>query len=85
VLTGGRARSKRRRKFSTPDQAKLATIALPVTSSFPEFRLPFRIATSTWDRCYDCLNIFAKKMQKIGGFDSKQSKIMQKFYHNIGF
>jgi hypothetical protein len=30
--------------------------------------------TCTWDRCYDFLNIFAKKFgEKIGVFDSKQS------------
>jgi hypothetical protein len=30
-------------------------------------------------------NIFAKKFgEQIGVFDSKQSKIMQIFYHNIG-
>jgi hypothetical protein len=29
---------------------------------------------SSWDRCYDFLNIFAEKFsEKIGGFDSKQS------------
>jgi hypothetical protein len=41
---------------------------------------------SIWDRCYDFLNIFAKNFsEKIGFFDSKQSYIMQKFDHNIGF
>jgi hypothetical protein len=40
----------------------------------------------TGDRCYDFLNIFAEKFsEKIGVFDSKQSYIMQKFDHNIGF
>jgi hypothetical protein len=29
---------------------------------------------ATWDRCYDFLNIFAKKIgEKIGAFHSKQS------------
>jgi hypothetical protein len=30
-------------------------------------------------------NIFAEKSEKIGVFDSKQSLIMQKIDHNIGF
>jgi hypothetical protein len=38
------------------------------------------------DRCYDFLNIFAKIFsEKIGVFDSKQSKILKKIDHNIGF
>jgi hypothetical protein len=38
------------------------------------------------DRCYDFLNIFAEKFsEKIGVFDSKQSKIVQNYDHNIGF
>jgi hypothetical protein len=37
------------------------------------------------DRCYDVLHIFAKKLQKIGLFDSKQSQMVQKCHHNIGF
>jgi hypothetical protein len=37
-----------------------------------------------WDRCYDFLNIFAKKFsEKIGGFVSKQSQILKKVDHNI--
>jgi hypothetical protein len=48
--------------------------------------LKFAGSKATWDRCYDFLNIFAKKFsKKIGGFDSKQSLIMQNFDHNIGF
>jgi hypothetical protein len=40
----------------------------------------------TRDRCYDFENIFAEKFSdKICVFYSKQSKIMQKFDHNIGF
>jgi hypothetical protein len=41
----------------------------------------------TWDRCYDFLKIFSPKnsAKKIGVFDSKQSKIMKNFDHNIGF
>jgi hypothetical protein len=36
------------------------------------------------DRRYDYLKIFAEKfVEKIGVFDSKQSKIMQNFDHNI--
>jgi hypothetical protein len=39
-----------------------------------------------WDRCYDFENIFAEKIsKKFGVFDSKQSLIMQKIDHNIGF
>jgi hypothetical protein len=38
------------------------------------------------DRCYDFKNIFAKKIgEKMRVFDLKQTKIMQKFNHNIGF
>jgi hypothetical protein len=38
------------------------------------------------DRCCDFLNIFAEKFsEKIGVFDSKESNIMQKLDHNIGF
>jgi hypothetical protein len=46
---------------------------------------PFRpkFTDKNWDRCYDFKNIFAKK---IGIFyKKKQSLIMQKFDHNIGF
>jgi hypothetical protein len=33
---------------------------------------------STWDRCYDFLNIFAEQFsEKIGDFDSKQSQILK--------
>jgi hypothetical protein len=43
-------------------------------------------ARVTWDRCYDFKNIFAKKIgEKIDVLDSKQSYIMQKCDHNIGF
>jgi hypothetical protein len=39
----------------------------------------------SWDRCYDFLNIFAKKFsKKIGVFGSKQSQILKKIDHNIG-
>jgi hypothetical protein len=38
------------------------------------------------DRCYDFLNIFAEKFgEKNGIFDSKQSRTMQNFDHDIGF
>jgi hypothetical protein len=37
---------------------------------------------TTKDRCYDFWNIFA---ENFGIFDSKLSKILQKFDHNIGF
>jgi hypothetical protein len=40
----------------------------------------------TGDRCYDFLNIFAEKFsENFGVFDTKQSYIMEKFDHNIGF
>jgi hypothetical protein len=39
-------------------------------------------SSTTWDRCYDFLNIFAEKFsKKIGVFVSKQSQIL----NNIGF
>jgi hypothetical protein len=44
------------------------------------------VYVGTWDWCYYFLNIFAKKSaKKIGIFFSKQSKIILKFDHNIGF
>jgi hypothetical protein len=38
------------------------------------------------DRCYGFKNIFAENFcEKIGVFDSKQSQILKKVDHNIGF
>jgi hypothetical protein len=46
----------------------------------------FFVNRVTRDRCYDFKNIFAKKIsEKIGVFDSKQSQILKKNDHNIGF
>jgi hypothetical protein len=39
----------------------------------------------TWTDVMIFKNIFAKNRQKVGTFDSKQSQIMQKVDHNIGF
>jgi hypothetical protein len=55
-------------------------LLLPVNRKRPQVR-----NRVTRDRCYDFLNIFAEKFcEKIGVFDSKQSKILKKVDHNIG-
>jgi hypothetical protein len=47
--------------------------------------LKVRFLSTSWDRCYDFLNIFAEKFsEKIGVFDSKQSQILKTNDHNIG-
>jgi hypothetical protein len=55
----------------------------PISFHDPRFMVTIR---ATRDRCYDFKNIFAQKFgEKNGVYDSKQSKIMKKFDHNIGF
>jgi hypothetical protein len=40
----------------------------------------------TRDRCYDFLNILSEKFgEKIGVFNTNQSKLFKEFDHNIGF
>jgi hypothetical protein len=51
-----------------------------------KFGIVWASCRQIWDRCYDFLNIFAKKFsEKIGVFVSKQSQILKKVDHNIGF
>jgi hypothetical protein len=41
---------------------------------------------SSWDQCYDFLNIFAEKFsEKISVFDSKQSQILKKLIITLVF
>jgi predicted amidophosphoribosyltransferase len=42
--------------------------------------------TQNWDRCYDCLNIFAEKFsEKIGVFAKTTASFCKNCDHNIGF
>jgi hypothetical protein len=52
----------------------------------PNHEIDVRLLKRTRLRCYGFLNIFAKKIQRKNGvFVSKQSQILEKVDHNIGF
>jgi hypothetical protein len=52
----------------------------------PAFGFIYQHINDSRARCYDFLNIFAEIFsEKIGNFVSKQSQILKKDDHNIGF
>jgi hypothetical protein len=71
-------------KVAQPIFVKINTyITFTVENDFV-LKIPNRRKFAQSDRCYGLYTFFAEKFSEKNVYDSKQSKVMQKFDHNIG-